>query len=173
MEYNPDIQEYRKSLEALSKENSPLIISNSGKEHAVVLYSMLLDASCKSVRIFCQSGNSAVWHDPVFRNSMENFLEKHDSELMVLTAHEPALDSYWTEKVNVSAKQISNHKKEMIYDHFRNRNCNFSVFDSNKYRYEYDCDAFKAYGCFNDCDMASELISLFNDAFEEKASANA
>lgn len=96
---NPsDMQEYRKSLESLSRENSSLIISNSGESHAVVLYSVLLDATRKSVRIFCQSGDSIVWHDPVFRNAMEKFLCKDGVDLKVLTAQEPALDKYWTDK---------------------------------------------------------------------------
>lgn len=132
----------------------------------MILYSVLLDNTDKEVRIFCQSGNSVVWNDKVFIDSLEKFLEKDGTSLKVLTAGEPALASKWTDKENVKSYHIADGDKEKIYNHFRNRRCNFAVFDEMRFRYEYDCDKFKAYGSFNSPENSKLMIKLFDDAFK-------
>ncbi len=157
---------YEKFLRHLAETDSSDVISNGGKDYAAMLYSVLLDNTADEVRIFCQSGASAVWHDPRFEESMANFLARNPlAKLKVLTAGEPALDSKWTDRPNVTAYHIKETDKQKIYKHFRNNRCNFAVFDSKRYRYEYDCDMFKAYGSFNDSKIAGEMIALFDNAF--------
>lgn len=161
-----ELRSYERYLRHLAETDSTDIISNGGKRHAALLYSALLDCTKNEVRIFCQSGASEVWHDPVFEKAMTRFFERDSqSSLKVLTAGEPALDSKWTNRKNVTAFHIRESDKEKIYDHFRNNRCNFAVFDSKRYRYEYDCNGFKAYGSFNDSKIAAEMIEIFDDAF--------
>ena len=161
-----ELKAYEKFLRHLAETDSTDIISNGGKHHAALLYSALLDNTESEVRIFCQSGASEVWHDPRFEEAMTKFLDNNRfASLKVLTAGEPALDSKWTDRPNVTAYHIKEDDKLKIYDHFRNNRCNFAVFDSKRYRYEYDCDLFKAYGSFNDAVTAREMIALFDSAF--------
>lgn len=162
------LQEYEDYLKMLAAENSDTIVSNGGKDHAVILYSVLLDNTERQVRIFCQSGDSAVWKDSKFTSSLRSFLDRSDDvSLHVLTAHEPALSREWTDsyKEKVEAFQIPAESKEKIYKHFRNNKCNFAVFDEKRYRYEYDCNAFRAYGSFNSPETSRQMIDLFDEAF--------
>lgn len=161
------LKAYQDFLLRLAESDSKDIISNGGKEHAAILYSTLLDETENEVRIFCQSGASEVWHDPHFVEAMVNFLQKPGTRLSVLTAGEPALDKEWTRRPNVKAHHILDKDRETIYRHFRNDRCNFAVFDSKRYRYEYDCVQFKAYGSFNDPNTAGEMIALFDSAFKK------
>lgn len=165
MDKEQELKAYEIFLRKLAVSNSKDRISNGGKDHAAVLYSVLLDKTDHEVRIFCQSGASAVWHDPRFEEAMCQFLANPDTSLKVLTAGAPALDEKWTNRNNVTAYHINNEDKEAIYCHFRNDHCNFAVFDSKRYRYEYDCEHFKAYGSFNDPETAREMIGLFDSAF--------
>lgn len=160
------LKAYQDFLLRLAEIDSRDIISNGGKEHAALLYSTLLDKTENEVRIFCQSGASEVWRDPHFVEAMKNFLQKPGTLLRVLTAGEPALDKEWTMRLNVKAHHILDKDRETIYRHFRNDRCNFAVFDLKRYRYEYDCARFKAYGSFNDPDTAGEMIALFDSAFK-------
>lgn len=160
-----DLKGYENFLRKLAENDSSTIISNGGKDHAVILYSVLFDNTDKEVRIFCQSGNSEVWQDPVFIEALDKFLEKPGTDLKVLTAGEPSLASRWTDKGNVDAFHIQEADKELIYTHFRNRKCNFAVFDKKRYRYEFNCDEFKAYGSFNAPEDSNEMAEMFDAAF--------
>lgn len=161
-----ELKSYERYLRRLAENDSTDIISNGGRKHAAVLYSVLLDNTRNEIRIFCQSGASDVWHDPKFEESMTRFFERNpQASLKVLTPGEPALDSKWTIRKNVTAFHLLESDKKKIYDHFRNNRCNFAVFDSKRYRYEYDRDDFKAYGSFNDPKIAREMVELFDDAF--------
>lgn len=46
----------------------------------------------------------------------------------------------------------------------------FSVFDNEKFRYEYDSENYKAYGSFNQPDTAAQLIDMFDEIFNDPKS---
>lgn len=160
------IAEYRNFLQKAADDNSNTTISNSGMDHAVVLYSVMLEHANKIVRIFCQSGDSYVWNHPTFIDSLHNFLNKPESHLEIMTVEQPHVSSVWNSRENVTIVHIDENAKNEIYRVLKNRSCNFAIFDDNKYRFEYDYEQFKAFGSFNDADSAKKLIELFDNAFE-------
>lgn len=167
-----EANEYREYLLGLAKTNSHDIISNGGKDHAIVLYSVLLDHTEKDVRIFCQSGSSAVWKAPEFIDAMTRFLNRENTSLKVLTAEEPSLDSDFVKRDNVEVCRITTSAQKKIKDHFKNSKCNFAIFDSTKYRYEYDFEYFKAYCSFNAPDVVKTMTDLFDASFQASATHN-
>lgn len=169
-----EANEYREYLIKLADSDSKDIISNSGKDHAVVLYSILLNNSKSDVCIYCQSGNSPVWHAPEFIVALNKFLDKENSKLRILTSEEPALSPEITrrgvDKVEVYRIAASEEKK--IKDHFKNSKCNFAIFDKKMYRYEYDFEQFKAYCSFNAPEVVNTMRNLFDVSFRISAERN-
>lgn len=167
-----EANEYREYLLGLAETNSPDIISNGGKDHAIVLYSVLLDHSNNDVRIYCQSGSSAVWKAPEFIEAMTRFLNRENTTLKVLTAEEPTLDPEFVNRGNVAIHRITPDAQQKIKAHFKNSKCNFAIFDSTKYRYEYDFEHFKAYCSFNAPDVVKTMTDLFDASFQASATHN-
>lgn len=60
-----------------------------------------------------------------------------------------------------SAKMIAKRYGESIH---------FSVFDNEKFRYEYDSENYKAYGSFNQPDNCRYMIETFDQVFNDPAS---
>lgn len=168
-----EAKEYREYLLSLAQTHSSDIISNGGKDHAIVLYSVLLDNSQKDVRIFCQSGSSAVWKAPEFVEAMTRFLKRDNTSLKVLTSEKPTLDSVFNELENVEIRHISPDAQQKIKNHFKNSKCNFAIFDADKYRYEYDFEHFKAYCSFNAPDVVKTMTDLFDSSFSASAQTQA
>ena len=50
--------------------------------------------------------------------------------------------------------------------HFKTDSCNFSVFDNEMFRFEYDVVNFKAYGSFNEPAIGQSMVALFDDCFD-------
>ncbi len=164
-----EAKEYREYLLSLAETHSSDIISNGGKDHAIVLYSVLLDNSRNDVRIFCQSGSSAVWRAPEFIEAMNRFLKRDNTSLKVLTSEEPTLDRTFRNQAKVEIRHISTDALRKIKDHFKNSKCNFAIFDTDKYRYEYDFEHFKAYCSFNAPDVVKTMTDLFDASFSDSA----
>lgn len=157
---------YRDFLEELAEKKSDEIFSNGGKDHAIVLYKILLDNSRQHVRIFCEAGVSNVWQDQQLQNSLQDYVAKDNTKLQILV-EEVNEDAFASIKglENVEISHVSDEGKRKIHEHFENNNCNFAVFDDDKYRYEYDKKAFKAYGSFNRPEIAKSMIKLFDDVY--------
>ncbi|MDE6285261.1 MAG: hypothetical protein K2M17_05900 [Bacilli bacterium] len=67
-------------------------------------------------------------------------------------------------KFNVFVSEVTENGLKSIYEHFRNEHCGFAVFDDSKYRYEYDTKELTSFANFNDKEIASMLIDLFENA---------
>lgn len=163
---------YRDFLRELAQKKSNEIFSNGGKDHAIVLYQILLENTQKCVRIFCEAGVSAVWQDSELQDYLKNFVEKKDSKLRILVESHHA-DSFSAIRqlndADVEIRHISADGLKRIHEHFDNDNCNFAVFDTDKYRYEYDKKAYKAYGSFNRPAIAETMIQLFDEVYADAA----
>ena len=164
---------YRQYLEDLANDKSPSdeIFSNGGKDHAIVLYQILLKHTKNEVRIFCEGGISEVWRDEGMHRSLIDYIEKENSDgqrpsLHILVEHDnPEAFEGIRGRENVHIRLVSEEGRSRIHRHFDNDNCNFAVFDEEKYRYEYDKQTFKAYGSFNRPVIARTMIDLFDEVW--------
>ncbi len=164
-----EAKEYREYLEKLASVKSAEMFSNGGRDHAVVLYSVLLENACLHARFFCESGMSAIWTHPTFKSALVNALRKADFKVDVLTRNQAEPDFEWLPaelKNKVRVKTISKEKLGIINSHFKTDSCNFSVFDNEMFRFEYDVVNFKAYGSFNEPAIGQSMVALFDDCFD-------
>ena len=158
-------QKYREFLEKLAKNKSKELFSNGGKDHAIVLYQVLLDHASGEVHIFCEEGVSEIWQDEGVKKALLNYLAKDGSKLKILVENAgnagfaEVREKYYD---RVEVQHVSQQGLNIIHEHFDNRNCNFAVFDPNMFRYEYDKQGYKAYGSFNDEEISKSMIALFN-----------
>ena len=90
-----EAKEYREYLEKLASVKSAEMFSNGGRDHAVVLYSVLLENACLHARFFCESGMSAIWTHPTFKSALVNALRKADFKVDVLTRNQAEPDFEW------------------------------------------------------------------------------
>lgn len=166
-----EAKEYREYLEELARDKSSKMFSNGGMEHAVVLYSVLLKHTKMKARFFCEGGMSVIWQHPVFRSALVDALRKDDEfRVYILRRHRTDVspDFSWLpehlrEKIEV--RTVTESGLERINEHFHTTSCNFSVFDNEKFRFEYDVENYKAYGSFNEASVGESMISLFDDCF--------
>ena len=70
---------------------------------------------------------------------------------------------------SIIVKQIHPDSAKMIAKRY-GESIHFSVFDNEKFRYEYDSENYKAYGSFNQPDNCKYLIETFDQAFNDPAS---
>lgn len=167
-----EAKEYRDYLEKLAKCKSSKMFSNGGKEHAVVLYSVLLNHTKEKARFFCEGCMSVIWQHPVFRSALADALRKDKFSVDILRKYRTDVypDFSWLpehlrEKIDV--RTVTESGLERINDHFHTTSCNFSVFDKEKFRFEYDVENYKAYGSFNEESIAGSMVSLFERCFSE------
>ena len=162
-------ERYRKFLEDLAQKHSGELFSNGGKDHAIVLYQVLLNHASGEVRIFCEEGISEIWQDKGVKKSLVDFISKDNSRVRILVENEN--DEGFAElKDNdkVTVCHISSEGLNKIYTYFDNDNCNFAVFDSNMFRFEYDKQDYKAYGSFNDEEISNSMKELFDEVWEQE-----
>lgn len=158
---------YRKFLEKLAKAKSGELFSNGGKDHAIVLYQVLLNHASGEVCIFCEEGVSEIWQNEGVWRSLREYVENTENQLKILVEN-PGDDGFADirQLANVDVRHISQSGLDTIHGHFDNWNCNFAVFDPNMFRYEYDKQGYKAYGSFNDEEIYNSMKSLFERAWE-------
>lgn len=164
---------YKEYLEELARKKSNEIFSNGGSDHAIVLYEVLLDNTKKDIRIFCEEGISSIWQSPEVKNALLKFLSQQDSSIKILIENK-GNDGFdiIKDNDNVEIRHIDADGIAKIHNHFDNNNCNFAVFDKDMFRYEYDKRGYKAYGSFNDKEIADSMIKLFDSIWEVTKAAS-
>ena len=70
---------------------------------------------------------------------------------------------------SIIVKQIHPDSAKMIAKRY-GESIHFSVFDNEKFRYEYNSENYKAYGSFNQPDNCKYLIETFDQIFNDPAS---
>lgn len=161
-------KEYKDYLESLAINNSSEMFYNSGKDHAVVLYGVLLKHARLTARFFCEGCMSPIWSDLTFRDAFVDALRREGFSVKILTHKNCSPDFSWLPQElqdKIELKPASEEALKDIFSHFKTSSCNFSVFDSEMFRYEYDVENFKAYGNFNDSEIAGSMINLFDRCY--------
>ncbi len=145
------------------------MFSNGGKEHAVVLYTVLLQHTHFQARFFCEGGTSYIWCHPAFRSALTDALKKENFEVKILTRTDTEPDFTWLPeslRQKITVKKATGGGIDKINKHFLTDSCNFSVFDREMFRFEYDVERYKAYGSFNEETVGESMVTLFDNCFE-------
>lgn len=168
--------DYRRFLENLVRNRSTQRFSNGGAEFASILMSVLLNNTSSTVRIYCNGFGPELVCMQDYQAAFKEFLNKTDKKLMLLVRkgdkkNEAPLQ--WVREVqsqrednSIQVKVISQSAEERIKARFLGE-CNFAIFDEDKYRMEYDPTNYKAFGSFNEPEVCKLLTEEFDAAFKE------
>lgn len=168
------LAQYRRYLQQLADNDSGELFTNGGKEHAVMLYSVLFSKVNSHVRIFCEGAHSEIWNHPIFADAFVKMVEKGVATVDILLEETPDrtgipfpdyLNRLLDRSSGIRIREISENDHGYIRDVYGSNNVNFSVFDNRMFRFEYDKTAYKAYGSFNDKDTAAGLAAFFDRIF--------
>lgn len=170
------LEKYKEVLEEMAKTRSTQPFTNKGKEYASILMSVLFQHTEQRVRMFAYGFRPILIKTSPYWETLKKYINDTDKQIEVLVetneyvADEPMqllAKAKERGRKNISVKLITEKQKEEIqtkmspYTH-----CNFSVFDDNMYRMEFEPEDFKAFGSFNDPAECQKLITLFDKAFE-------
>lgn len=174
------LDKYKKYLDNLAQTNSSELFSNGGKEYASILMSVLLEHTQYEARIFCEGFKPDLISTEPYFSALKKYLEDKNKKLKVLIETKDYIDEEpfkllkKTRKErcdeSISFKCIKEDDKKNISETLNNSHCNFAIFDSNKFRLEYDPSTYKAFGSFNHSENCKILIDLFDTAFENASS---
>lgn len=155
---------YAEFLKETASNNENKFLTNGGKNYAILLLKELLRNTRYVARIFCNDDNIDIWSDKEFVDFINNIVTEKQIVLRILTTNRMFFDNLPFSKNNVFISEISEKGLKSIYDHFKNENCSFAVFDNKGFRYEYDSKEINSYANFNDKEVATLLINLFENA---------
>lgn len=161
---------------ALSNSNE--IIKNGGLPYASILLSVLFKHCDKIARIYCKGFKPELVCSPPLWEALSNWLYTpgHTLYALIETTYYIDTDPFKLFK-RVKEANINNIEIKLIGEdgkkHFTERwgePMHFSVFDYQKFRYEYDPENYRAYGSFNQPKNAAIMIEEFDKVFNYKSS---
>lgn len=171
------LRKYEEYLNKLADTESSEVFSNGGIRYASILMSVLFNRTQSNVRIFCEGFKPDLINTEPYISALRTFLSETDKSIKVLVEktdyvnEEPfrILKEAASNRQNdgsILFRQITNEDKKGIFNQLKTENCNFAIFDFEKFRFEYSPCDYKAFGSFNDPRRCGTLISLFDKAFE-------
>ena len=178
------LKEYSEDLDNLARSKSTDTFPNKDHQHASIAISKILKYSKDSFVLFDDDlKGDVVNNDAIvsFRNSIIEFIsrggnvkivisDKNDTDDIELRLFLEVLVEVFPEQVEL--KIATRQFKESMRSIFGEK-INFAVGDNNKYRLELfgetplDLKTRKAKGSFNDEEIVSELLSVFNNNYNE------
>lgn len=175
------LQDYEEYLETLATNESPELFSNGGVDYAAILMSVLLKHTKKEALIFSHGFKAELIMKQPYWNTLIEFLKNPEHKLSVLVETDNFVKEgpmQLLKEINKSRKTsgkgnqikiklLSPKAKKIISNKFGEEPCNFAIYDTDKFRFEYDPVEFKAYGSFNQPENCKVLTRIFNKAFKE------
>lgn len=166
------LQLFKDALRKSASEKSSDRITNKSKEYAVAFYAELFKATSRSVKIYCEGAHSCIWTDKDFLKAFRDMIERGQvRQIQILTEEnkpnlfsEDLLDILRAHEDLIDMRHLNNDSRNIIESRFEG-DINFALFDSDKFRFEFDKREFRAYGSFNDSDVVSNLVETFDQAF--------
>lgn len=170
------LKDYRQYLEGLAEKKSNILFSNGGKEYASILMSVLFANTSQEAVIFCEGFGPELVSTEDYRDALNRYLDQGKGLKVLLnnTEHldEDPIQLLLSEKnrrenpESIQIRAITPEGRQQIKDQFNGSVNNFAVFDSEKFRLEYDPAEYTAFGSFNRPEDAKLLRGLFDRVFE-------
>lgn len=170
------LEKYREVLEDMARKHSSEPFTNKGKEYASILMSVLFQNTEHQVRMFAYGFRPDLIMTPPYWNTLKEYINDTDKPINVLVEtnefvkEEPMrflANAKERGRKNINVRLISEEQKKQIQEKMAPyAHCNFSVFDDNMYRMEFEPEEFKAFGSFNDKKECERLIGIFDNAYK-------
>ncbi len=176
------IQDYIDMLNSLIAKNSPLIINNSGLEHAKALTSAIF-RNAKKINMLCGGFNSVLADSQEYRKELLFFIEKETSEINILieshNENSETLNLVLEKKRAYPNKKISIRalsQDDVVFKNLKSNNkdmpVHFMTANDQIFRLEYNPERFTAYGAFNRPNDVQLLNNIFFEMFDKSSIIN-
>lgn len=163
-------------MEDMAKKHSSEPFTNKGKEYASILMSVLFQNTEHRVRMFAYGFRPTLIMTSPYWDTLQEYVNNTDKPIEVLVETSDYVEAEPMQllarakeggRKNISIRLISEEQKKQIQDEMAPyTHCNFSVFDDNMYRMEFEPEEFKAFGSFNDKKECERLIGIFDNAYK-------
>lgn len=182
--------EYLNYLKELAKNDPPkaTLISNKGELHASILLGSLLYLTKNKLKMYCtgltpsllhgNEGNddsTAYWKvfQEFFNNRVGNFKDDH-IEILVQSKqweNDPPFEvvrkSMREHPQKIKVKVENENSRKVVRDYWgKNESINFSIYDDNAYRLEYEPKQHIAIASLYDKKMNQELTNVFDNMYK-------
>lgn len=133
--------------------------------------------------MFCEGFKPDLITSTAYWDALEKYLRETDRTLHILVNSDSYIKDRPLQAVfeeqkrrgydgTIQVRLIDDNGREAIKGQFNGALNNFSVFDDNMYRLEYEPSEYKAFGSFNNPEDAKLLLDLFNSVFEKSQPLN-
>ena len=163
--------DYEKAVRYFADNKIDNVLSNSGKEHAVVIFDNMFRTAEKEICLYARdifSESNAVTVSPPYKESLRKFLNKDGTKLRIVLKNydENTSCNSLRDIVKQYASKVELRKNVRGEVKIGNTNVHFSIADGRMYRLEYDTEDRKARCNFNDANAVSKYQTVFNQLFE-------
>ena len=161
-----DLYEYGKAVSYYADNKKNNVLSNEGKEHAVIVFENIFRTAEKKVSIYARnifSPDNTVTSSTPYVEEIKKFLSKPNTSMQILLQEYDKELSYnvlrdelkkYPDRVTVKVISVKKVKEGEAFVHF-------CIADGRMYRMEYDTGDRKARCNFND----SETVAKYQDVF--------
>lgn len=162
------LSSYKKYISDLANNNQDELFFNSGKEHAIVVLSTILNKAKNHVKIYAGNLNGGIANSPAYQDAMRQFLAREGKVTVLLEEYNPANKPEIFQVFKLYKKLFPNNVElkthnQIITEGGKQYNpIHFCVADGKMYRIERDVVNFAAQGNFNDSNVAGELEEVFD-----------
>lgn len=170
------LKEYEVFLDNLATTKSPEIFTNGGIQHASILMSKLLQYTNTEACFFSEGFKPELIMN--YYESLKSYLESGKQIKVLLEKNDYVNDDPFQLLVEFANKRKENgdvssiqcrlitKESRAFLENLNSSHYNFSVFDNDKFRLEFDPENYRAMGSFNDEIRVLNLKNIFYKAFE-------
>lgn len=163
--------DYKEAVEFFANNKIDNVLSNSGNEHAVIIFNNMFKTAEKNICLYAQdifSNDNVVTVSPSYIESLRTFLDKEGTSLRIVLKDYDVVTS--CNRLRNVLKQYSSKIAVRINRRGEVKICensvHFCIADGRMYRVEYDTKTRKARCNFNDKNAVSKYQTVFNQLFE-------
>ena len=166
------MEHYRKLVKRLADEGSSDLIPNGGTEHAEVLIENIFLHARDVVRVFSGELNARVYGASNIVENAKEFMQSGSGKKLQILIQDYSYDDHLRyekhDLIHMCYEKLGSDACEIkaVDDIDKVVDSHFVVMDDIGYRFEPDRKKPAAIGCFNDPEMAQELIVAFDKMFE-------
>lgn len=163
--------DYEKAVKYFADNKIDNVLSNSGNEHAVVIFDNMFRTAEKEICLYaCDifSEQNEVTVSPSYMESLRKFLNKEGTRLRIVLKNydENTSRNSLRDMVKQYPSKVELRKNERGEVKIGNANVHFCIADGRMYRVEYDTDKRQARCNFNDVNAVNRYQTVFNQLFE-------
>lgn len=160
-------ERYEESVSNLAERASSVIFKNKGESHAEIVLRNIIKTSKEELYILAESLTSKLTNCKGYKNELVEYIESRYGKLKVLIEEKPEEVKENTALATISyLQQLYPHNIEvrLLTEEVKNiseKKVNFTVGDGRMFRLETDTQLRSAYCCFNNEEISSNLIQVF------------